>query len=139
MDDEKALISQNAALGDYFILARKCGTWPKKLMQDKDRGDRITREIIVDAYGAEEQAMGWYYYLEEQLLFPFATTCNTRRSISPLHVKDEIDVTGMAPEEECLHESFVTISWEKDVLAVPLFQLTPINAISTPTKEVAED
>ncbi|OQC08998.1 MAG: Calcium binding protein [Candidatus Cloacimonetes bacterium ADurb.Bin088] len=28
--------------------------------------------IIVDAYGPEEQAMSWYYYLEEQLRFPFA-------------------------------------------------------------------
>ncbi len=34
-----------------------------KLRQDKEREERITMEIIVDAYGPEEQAMGWYYYL----------------------------------------------------------------------------
>ena len=28
-------------------------------------------EIVVDAYGLEEQAMGWYSYLEEKLQFPF--------------------------------------------------------------------
>jgi hypothetical protein len=29
-------------------------------------------EIIVDALGPEEQAMGWYYYIEEKLQFPFS-------------------------------------------------------------------
>ena len=28
-------------------------------------------EIVVDAYEAEEQAMGWWYYLEDSLIFPF--------------------------------------------------------------------
>ena len=70
------------------------------LRQNKDREERITMEIIVDAYGPEEQAMGWYYYLEEKLQFPFMAICSAKRAISPLHVKDEVDVIGMAPEEE---------------------------------------
>jgi hypothetical protein len=28
-------------------------------------------KIIVDAYNEEEQAMGWYYYLDGKLNFPF--------------------------------------------------------------------
>ena len=28
-------------------------------------------EIVVDAYDSEEQAMGWYSYLEDNLQFPF--------------------------------------------------------------------
>lgn len=39
--------------------------------EDPDREERITMEAIVDAYGPEEQAMGWYYYLDEKLLSPF--------------------------------------------------------------------
>ena len=35
--------------------------------EDKVREDRITMEIIVDAYSLEEQAMGWYYYLADSL------------------------------------------------------------------------
>ena len=96
-------------------------------------------EIIVDAYGPEEQAMGWYYYLEETLQFPFTAVCNTKRAISPLHVKDEVDVIGMAPEEECGKEMFVKIRWERDGLAVPLSQLTPIRATPTQTKKAVED
>jgi len=29
--------------------------------------NRISEEIIVDANGSEEQAMGWYYYLQDIL------------------------------------------------------------------------
>ena len=47
-------------------------------------------EIIVDAYGPEEQAMGWYYYLEENLQFPYTAMCKVRRAISPLLIKDEV-------------------------------------------------
>jgi hypothetical protein len=35
---------------------------------DKAREERITMEIIVDAYDEAERALGWYYYLEQQLL-----------------------------------------------------------------------
>jgi hypothetical protein len=34
----------------------------------------------------------------------------------------------MAPEEECEHEMFVLICWEKEGLAVPLAQLKPVAA-----------
>ena len=42
-----------------------------KARRNPDRENRIHEEIIVDAYGPEEQAMGWYYYLEDKLQFPF--------------------------------------------------------------------
>ena len=111
----------------------------KKPTQDSDREERISMEIIVDAYGPEEQAMGWYYYLEDTLRFPFAAICNSKRAISPLLIKDEVDVIGMAPEEECEREMFVTIRWEKDGLAVPLSQLSPIRATDTETEQAVED
>ncbi|MFZ1061286.1 MAG: calcium-binding protein [Candidatus Rokuibacteriota bacterium] len=39
-------------------------------------------EIVVDAYDEQERAMGWYYYLQDQLRFPFTATCIAKRSIS---------------------------------------------------------
>ena len=53
------------------------------------------------------QAMGWYYYLEEKLRIPFAAICCGKRAISPLCAKDEVDVIGMAQEEEREKEIFV--------------------------------
>jgi hypothetical protein len=111
----------------------------KKPAQNSDREERISMEIIVDAYGPEEQAMGWYYYLEDTLRFPFTAICNSKRAISPLLINDEVDVIGMAPEEECEREMFVTIRWEKDGLAVPLSQLSPIRATDTETEQAVED
>lgn len=66
--------------------------------------------------------------------------CLQRESaISPLRVEDEVDVVGMAPEEECEKEMFVTIRWERDGFAVPLSQLTPTNDTVTQTKQAVED
>ncbi len=42
-----------------------------KRTRDEEREERIAMEIIVDAYGPEEQAMGWHVYLEENLEMPF--------------------------------------------------------------------
>ena len=110
-----------------------------KPKHDPEREQRITMDIVVDAYDAQERAMGWYYYLEEQLQFPFTATCIAKRAISPLHLKDEVEVIGMPGEEECEHEIFVTIRWEKAGLAVPLSQLKPISATDEQTKQATED
>ena len=110
-----------------------------KPKHDPEREQRITMDIVVDAYDAQERAMGWYYYLEEQLQFPFTATCIAKRAISPLHVKDEVEVIGMPGEEECAHEMFVTIRWEQEGLAVPLSQLKPIRATDEQTKQAIED
>jgi hypothetical protein len=110
----------------------------KRRPRDEEREQRITMEIVVDAYTPEEQAMGWYYSLEDQLRFPFTARCIAERSISPLRVGDEVDVVGMAPEEECQHEMFVLIRWERRALAVPLAQLEGI-VVDEQTRQAIED
>ena len=72
-----------------------------KAKHDKQREQRIEQEIVVDAYGPEEKAMGWYYYLEERLRFPFRAKCIGHRAISPLRKSQEVEVVGLAPAEDC--------------------------------------
>ena len=36
----------------------------KRRSRDEEREQRITMEIVVDAYTPEEQAMGWFYSLD---------------------------------------------------------------------------
>jgi len=105
---------------------------------DKAREERISMEIIVDAYGSEEQALGWYSYLEGALRVPFRARCTMERATSPLRVDDEAAVVGLAPEEECRHEMFVAIRWERRTLAVPLVQLAAI-ATDEETQQAIED
>jgi hypothetical protein len=51
-----------------------------KVKRDESREYRINNEIIVDAFGEEEHAMGWYYYLDDKLTFPFLAKCNAKRA-----------------------------------------------------------
>ncbi len=98
--------------------------------------ERITMEIIVDAYDSEEQAMGWYCYLDEKLNFPFLARGNAERATSPLRNGDEVQVVGMAPEDECRHEMYVAMSREGRTLCVPLSQLKAIKADEEPRKRL---
>jgi hypothetical protein len=105
---------------------------------DEAREHRIEMEIVVDAYGEEERAMGWHCYLHDRLAFPFPARCIAGRITSPLKVGDEVEVLEMAPEEECEREMFVVTRWEGEGLAVPLSQLEVIHS-DDETEEAAGD
>jgi hypothetical protein len=105
---------------------------------DEAREERITMEAVVDTYGEDEQAMGWYYYLQDKIQFPFTATCITKRSISPLSQGAKVEVVRISDEDECLREMFVEIVWDFDTLAVPLSQIKPIDP-DDDTKDAIED
>lgn len=111
----------------------------RKPKRDEGREERIEMEIVVDAHDAEERATGWYCYLEEKLVFPFTAVCVGERAISVLWKGDEVEVLELAPEEECRHEMFVGMRWERRPLAVPLGQLKPIEHTDEETKEAVAD
>jgi hypothetical protein len=106
--------------------------------RDEEREERISVEIIADAHDSEEQAMGWHSYLAEQLSVPFLARCVLERRTSPLRVDDEVEIVGMAPEDECAHEMFVLTHWERGTLAVPLVQLEGIR-VDDETRQAVED
>jgi hypothetical protein len=106
--------------------------------KDEEREGRIHMEIIVDAYGPEEQAMGWYNYLDDNLQFPFKTRCIVRRSTSPLEPDDKVEVLGMASAEDCEHDILVMIPWKRRQLAVPLMQLEGA-LVDEETQQAIED
>lgn len=111
----------------------------KKMERSSEREHRISMEIVVDAYDEQERALAWHSYLQDQLQLPFAATCIAKRAISPLKIGDEVDVIDMVSEDECAHEMFVTIRWEKEGLAVPLSQLEPISHTDERTKQAVAD
>ena len=95
--------------------------------KDEAREQRIVMEAVVDAYGASERAMGWYYYLDSKMKVPFKARCRLARAISVLKIKEEVEVLGMAPEEECESEMFVWVRRAGERVAVPLAQLQPLS------------
>ena len=106
--------------------------------KDKSIEDRIIMEIVVDAYAEHERALGWYYYLEDKLAFPFKAKCIAPREISPLKRGEEVEVVGMPSEDECEREMFVTVEWEKRTVAVPLSQVRGID-VDKETRQSIED
>ena len=106
--------------------------------EDKKREERITDNIVVDAYGEDERALGWYCYLEERIAFPFTGECIEKRSISPLRKGEQVEVVGMSRENDCLNEMFIQINWQGREMGIPLAQIKPLK-VNKDTKEAIED
>lgn len=111
---------------------------PKRPALNRANEHRIEQEIVVDAYSAEERAMSWNYYLEEKLQFPFKAKCIAVREISPLRKGEEVEVVGMAKEDDCMREMFVRVQFAGRKLGVPLAQLDPVKPDKA-TREAIED
>ena len=109
-----------------------------RVEKDEQREYRITMEGIVDCYGPEEQAMGWYYYLEDRISFPFKARCVDERSISPLRKGEEVEVVSMADEDDCECEMFVMTEWMGRSLGIPLAQLVVVD-VDEGTEEAIGD
>ena len=106
--------------------------------RDEERDKRIEMEIIVDAYTADEQAMGWHIYLEETMEFLFEARCIEEQEVSPLEEGETVRVVGKPSSEPSLRQQFVTIQWMDREFGVPLSQLEPVEA-STATEQAVSD
>lgn len=74
----------------------------RKPRKDPVREDRLHEEAIVDA-GPDEQAMGWYYYLESKISFPFKAKCAVSKITSPLAKGEVVEVLRIG-SGRCPHE-----------------------------------
>jgi hypothetical protein len=108
---------------------------PKK---DPLREDRILNEVIVDTYGPEEQALGWYYYLENNMRFPFQARCFVAKLISPLRKGETAEVRRLAPEDAYSSDMLVLIRWQGRNLAVPLSQSVAIDADESTAEAIGD-
>jgi len=109
-----------------------------KPKRDPIREDRIYDEAIVDAYGPEEQAMGWYYYLENKMRFPFQAKCLAAKVVSPLRKGEVVEVRRLAPEDACTSDMLVLIRWQGRNLAVPLSQVAAMDAGESTTEAIGD-
>ncbi len=109
-----------------------------RIEKDEVREDRIHMEAIVDANGPEEQAMGWYYYLEDKIRFPFPARCIEVARVSPLREGEEVKVLQLAPADVCEHGMFVEVAWQQRTFAAPLAQLQPIEVDANTTEAIAD-
>jgi hypothetical protein len=106
--------------------------------RDEERDERIEMETIVDAYTADEQAMGWHIYLDETMNVPFEARCIEEQEVSPLEKGETVLVVGKPSAEPSLRQQFVTIQWMDQEFGVPLSQLELVDA-SDATEQAVSD
>jgi hypothetical protein len=106
--------------------------------EDASREERIIMEVVVDAYGSGERAMGWYYYLADNIIFPFDAECIAADKRTPLIPGEQVAVLQMSGEDYCDYEIYVDISWKDRVLAIPLAQIKPLD-VDDDTEEAIGD
>lgn len=109
-----------------------------RIEKDEERENRIHNEAIIDAYSSEEQVMGWYYYLDDKITFPFKAECINERKISPLREGEEVEVLELSPLDDCQKGMYVQISLINRTFGVPLEQLKPLD-VDEDTQEAIED
>jgi hypothetical protein len=90
---------------------------------------KIDYEIIVDCYDEYEVSMGWYYYMEETLKFPFKAKAKLKK-VEGTAKLTEVSVTGLAADEEgFMHNDFdLEIITGKYVINIAYSKLSHIKA-----------
>jgi hypothetical protein len=109
---------------------------------DENREHRIQTEIIVDADDKEERAMGWYYYLDDTLNFPFMAKWKKKGRKSSSVEEKVVEVIGMAPDDDCLKDMFVDVAYingkEDDIHSAKLSDIEAIDADSETEEALAD-
>ncbi|MBW4686939.1 MAG: calcium-binding protein [Komarekiella atlantica HA4396-MV6] len=109
---------------------------------DENREHRIKTEIIIDAEDKEERAMGWYYYLDDSLNVPFMAKWTKKGRKSTSVEEKQVEVLGMAPDDECLKDMFVEVVYpdgkDEDVFSAKLSEIIAIDADSDTQEALAD-
>ena len=98
---------------------------PRRTKEDPVREDRILFEIVVDAYNETERALSWYYYLQDQIKFPFFAICHSGNLPPKLEPLQRVKVVSLAPEDDCMSDIFALVRVGKSNVRAPLSQLKP--------------
>ncbi|WPF87370.1 calcium-binding protein [Cyanobacterium aponinum AL20118] len=99
--------------------------------EDSQREERIDFEIVVDAYDEEERRMGWYYYLQDNLNFPFSAKWLNRK-------ERDVIVVDLSSEDDCLDDISVVVEYDNDQFSAKLDDIEPIGVDET-TQTVVDD
>lgn len=106
-------------------------------IKDEILDDRV-QLIVADCHDNDERAMAWFYYIAEEISYPFRAKCISEMPSSPLLQDELVEVKDIASAETCEQTIFVQISWKNRSLSVPLEQLQGID-VSEVTQTVIEE
>jgi len=112
-------------------------------MNKQERKDRIEDEVFVDCYDEYEMAMGWFYYIEDNLTLPFKAKVLENSGINGLEEGEIVEVYEFtnSSEDEVSIDNFVPImgiQTEEHIYDIPLQSLQGIDCDEV-TENVIED
>jgi hypothetical protein len=92
----------------------------------------IEDEIIVDCYDEYEMAMGWFYYLSENMSFPFKAKISVKHSVGSLKKGDIVNVVELMNSDEDMipiytFKATVGIEYGEHIYDVPLEMIEGID------------
>lgn len=108
---------------------------------DPIREHRIDYEIVVDAYNEDERALGWYYYLQNKITFPFLAKWLKKSRKTSAIVEKEVEVLGMASEDDCLRDMYVEVAYideKDDTFTANISDIEAINADQNTQEALAD-
>jgi hypothetical protein len=114
----------DALLGAVFW-----GQSDEGILQDPLPEDRIHNEAVVDA-GPEEQALSWYYCMDNRIHFPFQAKCLAPKVVSSPRKGENVQVLRVAPDDACEHDMIVLLRWQGRKMAAAA-QLHPCRSRRT--------
>jgi hypothetical protein len=109
---------------------------------DESREERIKNEILAEAEDKEERAMGWYYYLDDCLNFPFMGRWKKKNRKTGAIDEKPVEVVGMSPEDDCLKDMYVDVAYltgkDEDIHSAKLSEIEAID-VDEETQEALAD
>lgn len=96
---------------------------------NKEMRQIIEDEILVDCYGDDEVNMAWFYYMEENMIFPFDAQLEVKKRDGSKELK-EVEVLRLAStERDYAGEDFrVEVAYSEDIIETSISKLHHIKA-----------
>jgi hypothetical protein len=109
----------------------------KKNDKNPSRENRIMNEIIVDCRDEAEENMSWYYYLEDNLNFPFTAEISIEKRNGSKSAAVVV-VLRLAGDETTGTDLRAGVCYQDIIMEVPLLKLRKVKADKN-TIEALED
>jgi hypothetical protein len=102
-------------------------------MRNEDFDQKIMDEIIVDCEDQYDQNMSWFYYVQEEIAFPFIAYVEVRKKKqrSGTQVFKKVNVIGLATDDSNFDNNFdlkVDVEFDDYIIEFPLSKLEDVRA-----------
>jgi hypothetical protein len=102
-------------------------------MEKEEYEEKLYNEILVDCKGEYEQNMSWFYYIQDEIKFPFIAYVEVKEigQRENTRVLKKIKVIELSTDDSNFENNFdikVSVEFDKYIMEFPLSKLEDIRA-----------